>query len=329
VSFKNLTWLANVFIERGYGDVENKVDLKSFSYWKIGGRISAIFYPNNIESLVFLRKYLTELHINHLLVGKTSNILFTSSDINGVFVCLSRFISNCDIENEFVNVSGGASVPWLAYKVGCHGLSGIEHVVGIPGTVGGLVYMNGGSLRKEIGSNVEAVTVIDSLANIKTVKNINCNFSYRHSIFQEQNDWIVTVNLKLARNNSKLIKSEMLQILRSRRQKFPLKLPSCGSVFKSNPTAYEKVGPPGFIIEKLGLKGKVVGGARIAPEHGNFIVNYTGKATSKDVAELVNHIQQHSNRVFGLSLETEAKYLDSNCQLHCLSDYIQANGTDI
>ncbi|MBA6253753.1 UDP-N-acetylmuramate dehydrogenase [Colwellia sp. MB3u-55] len=326
---KDIKWIVSTFIDSSYGDVESDVSLKDFSYWKIGGNITAIFYPNSIESLVFLRKNLSRLKINHLLVGKTSNILFTSSDINGVFVCLSRFLTDCYIDNEAVNVWGGASVPWLAYKVGCNGLSGIEHIVGVPGTIGGLVYMNGGSLRKAIGTNVESVTVIDSLGNIKNLNNIDCKFSYRQSTFQERDDWIVYVNLKLGMNDSKLVKTEMLNILRTRRKKFPLRLPSCGSVFKSNAIAYEKVGPPGLIIEKLGLKGKFIGGARIAPEHGNFIVNHSGDASSSDVAKLIAEIQQQSNRVFGVDLETEAKYLDRNCKLHCLSDYINANGVNI
>jgi UDP-N-acetylmuramate dehydrogenase len=326
---KDVEWLVNTFTDSSYGDVESHVSLKSFSYWKIGGSITAIFYPNSIESLVFLRKNLSNLMINHLLVGKTSNILFTSSDINGVFVCLSRFLTDSLITNETVNVWGGASVPWLAYKVGCYGLSGIEHIVGVPGTIGGLVYMNGGSLRQAIGDNIESVTVIDSCGNIKNINNIDCKFSYRQSTFQERDDWIVSINLKLEMNEPKLVKSEMLNILRTRRKKFPLKLPSCGSVFKSNAIAYEKVGPPGLIIEKLGLKGKSIGGARISPEHGNFIVNCSGDASSSDVAELIAEIQEQSRRVFGLDLETEVKYLDRNCKLHCLSDYINANGVSI
>ncbi len=329
MSFKKYVWLVDTFLERAYGDVENKVDIKTFSYWKIGGDITAIFYPNSIEALVFLRKNLTKLNVNHLLIGKASNILFTSSDIEGVFICLNRFLDGCEIEGDSVDVWAGASVPWLAYKAGSRGLSGIEHIVGIPGTIGGLTYMNGGSLRKEISNSIETVTIIDSDANVRVINNIDCNFSYRHSIFQDRNDWIVSVRLKLGKGISKLIKSEMLQVLRTRRKKFPLNLPSCGSVFKSNTIAYEKIGPPGLIIEKLALKGKVAGGARISTEHANFIVNYNGKASSKDVASLVNTIQQETKRVFGLSLETEAKYLDERCQLHCLSEYIAINGIDI
>lgn len=329
MSCNNVDRLANDFIEHAYGDVERHVSLKKFSYWKIGGNISAIFYPNSIEAVVFLREKLTNLNINHLLIGRTSNILFTSSKINGVFVCLGRHLNSHEIKGDSVFAFGGASVPWLAYKVGSRGLSGIEHIVGIPGTLGGLTYMNGGSLRKAIGENIKSVTLVDSESIVKVVSNEDCWFTYRNSSFQELNDWVVAIELKLTPGPRKLIKSNMLEILKGRRQKFPLHLPSCGSVFKSNTLAYEKVGPPGVIIEKLGLKGCVSGGAEISKEHANFIVNYNGKATSKDVAELIYLIQKEAKRVFDLTLEAEAKYLDSNCKLHSLSEYVSINGVNI
>src|SRR5690606_10000391 len=144
----------------------------------------------------------------------------------------------------------------------------------IPGTIGGLICMNGGSQRKGIGESVIQVHSVDRNGAIVIRRGADCNFEYRNSIYQSADEILLSARLKFNRSISKFeTRRRMLSILSERRKKFPQKYPNCGSVFKSNPSMYEVVGPPGQVIESLGFKGMKSGGAMVSPQHANFIVN--------------------------------------------------------
>jgi UDP-N-acetylmuramate dehydrogenase len=199
-------------------------------------------------------------------------------------------------------------VPCFARALASKGYSGLEHIVGIPGSLGGLIVMNGGSQRRGIGENIVKVWTVDSDGNEKNYIRKECNFGYRSSDFQTNHNIIIKAELELIQGNVSDVRKTMLEIFKSRRGKFPKNYPNCGSVFLSNPAYYHQFGPPGMIIEKLGLKGMKKGRAQISPQHANFIINLGG-ATSSDIQFLIQYAHKQVIDELGLSLEPEVKYL--------------------
>jgi UDP-N-acetylmuramate dehydrogenase len=270
-----------------------------------------LIQPSNTDQLSSILQHVDENRLTYIVIGDGSNLLFDDAGFRGVVIKIGRAMSECKIEGQTVYAQAGIAVPRLARKVGVAGLSGIEHTIGIPGTLGGLVAMNGGSLRKGIGEVISKVRYVDRQGRIKELSNAECQFSYRHSIFLKK-PWIITdVDLKLEKADRKEILSRMLQILRERRSKFPRRLPNCGSVFKSDPALYEKCGPPGKVIEELDFKGFSVGDAEVSPLHANFIIN-NGHASTADVLKLIHMIRNKVYEKTDIWLECEVRFTGSD-----------------
>lgn len=291
------------------GNVRVDVSMAEISSWRVGGNVAAFVTPSSMQQLIEVRKFFLTQQIPSLVIGNTTNLLFTDDYINAAVIQISSSFSNINIEGEAITAQAGVWVPALARKAMQFGLTGLEHVCGIPGTIGGLVVMNGGSQRKCIGENIAYVKTVDKKGQIKFYSNEQCKFSYRRTIFQELDDVIVEVGLKLTQAEDKFsVHSEMLSILGQRSKKFPRKLPSCGSVFVSNPAMYEKLGPPGKVIEDFGLKGFAYGRAQVSPIHANFIVN-NGGASAKDILHIIQEIKAFVLEKTGYLMEVEAKYV--------------------
>jgi UDP-N-acetylmuramate dehydrogenase len=223
-----------------------------------------------------------------------------------------------DICDGLVQAQAGIWVPGLARKIQKAGLIGAEHICGIPGTIGGLICMNGGSQRNGIGSSVLQVKSVDELGDLIVREAIDCNFAYRKSVFQYNREIVVSVVLRFDKSPSyQVIRQEMLKILSSRRKKFPQKLPNCGSVFKSDPALYELYGAPGAIIESLGFKGYRIGQAIIPDIHANFILNLGG-ASATDVISIVQTIKLRAKDKMGVTLPVEICYLNQLGQIQAI-----------
>lgn len=300
--------------------VSTKVCLASISRWKIGGIADLIIHPETMEQIIALRRYFHERSLPHIVIGMTSNLLFDDNGLRVPCIQIDSRMARIEIEKDtgVVNVEAGAWVPSVAKRIQQAGLTGAEHVCGIPGTIGGLICMNGGSQRKAIGASVIDVTSVDHEGNTITRRAADCKFDYRDSVYQHNNEIIVKASLVFDRaEDPKLVKRSMLSILRDRRRKFPHKLPNCGSVFKSNPAMYKEVGPPGAAIESLGYKGFRVGAAQISSEHANFIVNL-GLATSTEVLSLIRIVRRSLLLETGYELEVEARFVSSTGSIeHC------------
>lgn len=322
----SLGQIVDEFTLKRFGKVVRNCELSSLSYWKIGGRCEAVFYPSSVEGLKFLLEVLNENDVRHNVVGKTSNLLFTSENISGALIILGdEFNYVVDKNNGTFNIGAAATVPWTCFKIGSRGYSGVEHCVGIPGTIGGLIYMNGGSMRRAIGDVISKVVALRiSDLTIVELSNNECQFSYRNSLFQKNEYIVIEITINLNRSGAKEIKEEMLNILKQRRAKFPLDYPSCGSVFKSTTELYEHYGPPGKIIENLGLKNTRIGGARISKKHANFIIN-ENNACSSDVINLVRFISDKFFKETGLTLPTEVNLVNSQLEILPLSEFLNSN----
>lgn len=291
------------------GRVRTSVPLSSFSRWGIGGPADIIVHPASLEELSRMRELLAANGAESIVIGGTSNLLFSDKGLRAVCIVIGKPFSQVSVKGNMLEAGAGVWVPKLARDAMKAGLSGLEHVCGIPGSLGGLVYMNGGSQRRCIADAVKAVATVDSLGRRKVRTAEDCRFRYRGSVFQALDEVITGVQLYLPhRKPSADIRLEMLGILKSRRIKFPRRLPNCGSVFISDPAMYEEYGPPGEIIERLGFKGVMRGGAQVSSLHANFIVN-RGGAKAANVLALIKEIRQAVLEATGHSLKAEVRYV--------------------
>ncbi|WP_245753989.1 UDP-N-acetylmuramate dehydrogenase [Aquisalimonas asiatica] len=293
------------------GGVLTNVDLASISQWKIGGIADVVLRPSSTEQVADLRRWLHDRRKGHVVVGLTSNLLFADGGLRVPCLQIGPRMGAVAINGNDVRAQAGAWVPSFARKLMKAGLTGGEHICGIPGTLGGLVCMNGGSQRNGISTNVVAVESVNQVGECSSRSVIDCGFGYRQSVFQKNNEIITSISLRFSHADRALIRENMRGILANRRRKFPRRDPSCGSVFKSDPAMYEEVGPPGQVIERLGLKGMRIGDAEISPDHANFIVN-RGKACARDVLQLVALISTEVMSATGHRLVAEAHHVDES-----------------
>lgn len=291
-------------------DVQADVDLSQITRWKIGGVADCIVSPRSTAALQQVLWLARDAGLPIAVIGLTTNLLFADAGVRALIIHLGNGFAGMRIDGNRVWGQAGVWVPGYARRVARAGLAGIEHLAGIPGTLGGLVCMNGGSQRKGIGDQLVSVTALDTDGTLHTYDRAQCQFAYRTSIFQSNQQIITEAEFEYAPvADPTSVRQAMKRILEDRRRKFPQKLPNCGSVFVSNPALYDSYGPPGAVIEKCGLKGTRQGGAEISPQHANFIVN-RGGATAGDVLYLIDMIRQRVHATTGCDLEAEAKYVD-------------------
>lgn len=290
------------------GGVVRHVNLAEISQWRIGGMADVLLRPSSTAEVSALRAWFYVRGIRPAIIGSTSNLLFSDDGLHVPALQLSNRLGAVTISNFEVLAQAGIWVPCFARKLMQAGLSGAEHICGIPGTLGGLICMNGGSQRKGIGSSVVEVESVAADGAIARRSAKQCEFAYRRSIFQHVNELVTAVKLRFEERPTAEMRREMISILTARSRKFPRKLPNCGSVFVSDPMMHAEHGPPGAIIEKLGFKGHARGGALVSPHHANFIVN-TGDATCSDVLALISEISSAAQRYLGAPLTAEVRYV--------------------
>jgi UDP-N-acetylmuramate dehydrogenase len=277
--------------------------------WRIGGPADLLIEPTSIAQVQAVIYFARRHAIPLLVIGQGSNLLFADAGLRGIVLRLGANFAHVTIDGATIVAEAGAWVPGLARRAQQAGLAGLEHTIGIPGTIGGLVVMNGGSQRRGIGENVRRVWTVGEKGALTELTAEQCRFGYRCSALQESGAVVVKVELACESGDPKEIRRAMLADLRERRRKFPRKEPNCGSVFLSTAQMHASVGPPGKIIEEAGLKGARVGAAEVSRRHANFIVN-TGGATAADVLALIDHVRRTVHARIGFVLGCEVRYVD-------------------
>ncbi len=281
-------------------EVECDRPLSTMTTLRIGGNCKYVIYPNSDVSLDAVIRTLKEENIPFKLIGKGSNLLCCDKEYNGAVIRLDKFFNNSYINGTEMVAQAGCSIIALAVEAMKNGLSGLEFASGIPGTLGGTVFMNAGAYKASMSDIVKEVFVYRD-GNLHWIPASECGFAYRTSIFQKHPDWIVlAARLKMEPKDSDIIR-DLMENRRNRRiSTQPLEFPSCGSVFR-NPEdgmrAWE-------LIDAIGYRGKCVGGACVSEKHPNFIVNIGG-ATAKDYMQLVEEIRGKVLDKYGILLHTE------------------------
>jgi UDP-N-acetylmuramate dehydrogenase len=266
---------------------------------KIGGKVRYLVLPNDVVSLEKAVEVLSKT-TPFQIMGLGTNLLVQDEDLE-LAVLKTERLNQVEIEGERVVVESGTPLKRLCLILMEAELEGLEFAYGIPGSVGGAVYMNAGAYGKEIGEFVEAVEVLKEGKRYWLSKS-ELSFGYRDSIFKREKMIVTRVEMRFKRGKKDLIKRRMDDFLEKRLEKQPIDLPSAGSVFKRPRNDFYV----GKAIESLGLKGYTIGGAQISKKHAGFIVNL-GNATFRDVIQLIDFVKKKVKERYGVDLETEVE----------------------
>ena len=280
--------------------------ISNYTTIKVGGIIEFFAKPNNINEFNYLVKWAHSNKQKCYVIGAGSNLLINNIYIKGLIICTKNMKSiNIDQHSGIVEAEAGVMLPSLSNLLAKNGLKGGEWTIGIPGTIGGAIYMNAGTGDLSLAKNLLSVEAIDikTLERIKIEKK-DINFKYRFSSFQENNLVIIKAKFHFEPkgNPAKLIQTSK-SILKLKTETQPYHLPSFGSVFKNPENNHAAK-----LIDEMGLKGLKIGGAEIAKMHANFIIN-TSSANSKDIFDLITAIQQKVLQKKGIFLEPEVRMI--------------------
>lgn len=282
---------------------ENEL-LAPHSTFRIGGEARLAAMPDTTEQIIDAVSAAKEAGLDFTVIGNGSNVLFSDKGFDGL-VIFTRNADSVVIKGNRVIADAGAPFTKLAVTVKNAGLTGLEFAYGIPGSVGGAVYMNAGAYNGEASQVVASSMAYDDLAGeVRMISREEHNFGYRTSVYSQNRDrlTVLSAEFELKEGDSAAIWETMQDLMRRRREKQPLEYPNAGSVFKR---------PQGYFVGKLitdaGLKGYTIGGAQVSEKHAGFIVNIGG-ATAEDVLRLVEHIQKTVQSQFGVMLECEINF---------------------
>lgn len=306
-----------IIFEKGCGfDMINKTEIlnlfphalfdepmKIHTTFRIGGNADCFISAKSTKDIIDAIEYANKNNIPFMIMGNGSNMLVSDKGIRGIVLQISKDFSNCEIDGCKVTAEAGILLSSLASRLQKASLSGFEELSGIPGTLGGGIYMNAGAYGGEMKNIVKEVTFVTKDGKISTLPNYELDFGYRHSIFEDNGAIILSATLEFKKGNPDQIKAKMSEFTKRRNEKQPINMPSAGSAFK-RPEGYFA----GKLIEDANLKGFAIGGAQISEKHSGFIVNI-GDATAKDVLSLIEHAQKTVKEKFGIDLEPEIRLI--------------------
>ena len=284
-------------------DLLENESMAKHTTFRVGGNADIYVSVKSVRELSSLIKLARETDTPFLVIGNGSNILVKDKGIRGLVIEIGSGMSDFELKGNKIYAQAGVLISKLASLALNHSLSGMEEISGIPGTLGGGIYMNAGAYGGELKNIIKTVTYIDEYGEEKTVTADECEFGYRKSIFTNGGKYIVSAVLELSEGDRTEISEKMADYAKRRREKQPLSLPSAGSTFK-RPEGYFA----GALIQESGLKGYKSGGAMISDLHAGFVVNYDN-ATSQDILDVIKHTQETVLDKFGVMLETEVKII--------------------
>jgi len=279
-------------------DIKKDVDLYQFNTYRIHSTAPIFIKINNLGEMLKIMDYVATNSIEFVFLGNGSNVLIVNSQ-NKIFIKFDKNYNNIVINNNIVRAAASCMLGEVVSKSVAKSLKGLEEGVGIPGTIGGAIYMNAGAGNFEIGKFVERVIALEN-GKVKIYGKNDCGFGYRNSIFQRNNAIILEVFLKLEKVEDYDFKSVMEEAILRRKNSQPIGENSAGSVFKN--IGEIRVAK---LIDELGLKGYQIGGAKISEKHANFIV--TNNAKTEDVLALISYVRKNVYERYKIELQTEIK----------------------
>lgn len=281
------------------GVVLSDAPLKEYTSMRTGGPADTLVIPESATDLRWVLSFARERDLSYFIMGNGTNLIFDDDGYRGLVIKTNACFCDLRIKGNSVFAGSGVVLMDLIQASASAGLSCLEQLAGIPGTIGGAVWMNAGAFGKEIQDCIEDVHYVDSAGNEKAEA---VDFDYRKSAFKK-GDVIMGAHFSFARRNGDEILTEIEEIKRMRSERQPLENPSAGSVFKNPPDRFA-----GEIIDRLGMKGLRIGDAEISEKHANFIVN-RGEATCKDIRDLIDIVRKRVLQEEGIELELEVEFV--------------------
>lgn len=299
----NITNLKNIATEFGCKFIEN-ASMKEYTTFRTGGNCPLLISPNSITALREILKECNESDIPYTVLGNGSNVLVDDNGLKSIVIHIADDLNKITLLDETtIFCEAGVKLGTLCNFALDNSLTGLEFAFGIPGSVGGAIFMNAGAYGGEMKDVVAKVYHVDKDGNEGCLIGDNLSFGYRTSAY-EQNGYIITgVEISLNKGNHSEIKEKMAELLGKRKDKQPLEYPSAGSTFK-RPEGYFA----GALIEECGLKGTQIGGAKVSEKHAGFVINYDN-ATTNDILELINFVTKTVEKEKGVLLTPEVRIL--------------------
>ena len=283
-------------------DVRFNESMALHTSFRIGGPAEAMAFPRNKEELAEILKKSALLDCKPVILGAGTNVLAPDAGLPGLVICLKDCLDGMEqLDDTRIRVMAGVTMTRAAVFAANLGLAGLEFAHGIPGSVGGGVYMNAGAYGGEICQVCEEVEVMDREGNVRILSNEQMQFSYRHSLLEDTDDIVIRADFRLTKAEPQDIKDRMKELIGKRSASQPLDLPSAGSAFKRPVGGYAAA-----LIDQAGLKGFQVGGAAISSKHAGFAVN-VGNATADDVKSLLRQVSDIVYDQTGIRLEPEVR----------------------
>lgn len=276
--------------------------LSQYTYTKTGGKADVVVFPTTVEEVQCVVQVVNQHGIPLTVLGNASNLIVRDEGIRGIVVILTE-MKGYTLNGTQLIVESGAPIIEVSRYCGAHALTGFEFACGIPGSVGGAVFMNAGAYGGEVKDIIDSVQVLTRDGQVKTLTNAQCDFSYRHSALQQTGDIVLSVTFQLQRGNLSDIQAKMDDLTFQRESKQPLEYPSCGSVFK-RPEGYFA----GKLIQDAGLQGHRIGGVEVSTKHAGFMVN-VANGTATDYIQLIEYVQQTVWDVHQVRLEPEVRII--------------------
>ena len=299
-----MTGKAAFFCEREKIEYKINEPLSEHTSFRIGGPAALFAEPDTPEKAAALMGFCTQNGIKHTIMGRGSDLLVSDEGFDGVVIRIGEKMGDLSVDKNIITAQAGGSLTGLCRFAQANRLSGLEFAFGIPGSVGGGIYMNAGAYGGELKDIVTEAGCCGADGEVITLKKEELEFGYRHSFFTGKDLLILWAKFELFPGDGKEIAAKMAEISHRRGEKQPLDRPSAGSVFMRPPGFYT-----GALIEQAGLKGKCIGGAQVSEKHAGFIIN-TGGATAKDVKALIALVQDEIKHRNGVDLVCEIKFLE-------------------
>lgn len=276
--------------------------MRNHTSFRIGGGVEVMAFPKNRNELAQLLKVSALLDCKPAILGAGTNVLAPDEGLSGLVICLKDCLTGMEqTDDTHIRVMAGSTMARTAMFAANQNLGGMEFAHGIPGTIGGGIYMNAGAYGGEMRQIVESVEVMDAEGNVESLSNAEMCFSYRHSVLEDTNKIVVSALLKLTPAPAEEVKAKMKELIGKRTASQPLDYPSAGSAFKRPVGGYAAA-----LIDEAGMKGYRIGDAAISEKHAGFAVNL-GNATAEDVKQLLKEVAQKVYAHSGIRIEPEIR----------------------
>ncbi len=282
-------------------DFVQNIEMKTLTTMKVGGKADLVCFAKSAGDIAECVAFCKEKNLPLLVVGRGSNLLVKDGGVEGVVLVLGKDFGRIEVEGECITAQAGATLTAVALKAQENALTGFEFAAGIPGSVGGGVFMNAGAYGGELKNVLVSATILEKDGIVREYTVEELKLSYRHSVLMENGGIVLFAVFRLQKGEKEAISAAMAELAQKRREKQPLQYPSCGSFFKRPEGHFA-----GKLIEDAGLKGASVGGAQISTLHAGFLIN-TGNATAGDILTLMKQVQDKVQADFGVCLEPEVR----------------------